>query len=53
MISMVEKITRLSLSDCAEYRREMAEELKTHRAEFLSAKWTRDFEKEWMEAYIR
>lgn len=53
MISMVEKITRLSLSDCAEYRREMAEELKTHRVEFLSAKWTRDFEKEWMEAYIR
>ena len=52
MISMVEKITRLHLTECRVYCREMAEELRLRRDEFLAAKWTRDFEREWMKAYI-
>lgn len=52
MISMVEKISRYAISNCSAQLEYMTSELRGNRNQFLSAEWTRDFEKEWMEAYI-
>lgn len=52
MISMVEKIVRLNLSDCAGELAEMRGELSEHECEFLSCPEIQDFEKEWMSRYI-
>ena len=51
LLSMVEKIERLNLRDCAAQREAMAAELSAHRAEFLAAPELRDFEQEWMGKY--
>lgn len=53
MISMVEKIQRYQLKECGEQLRYMVGVLSEHKEEFLQAPWTRGFEKEWMEAYVR
>lgn len=52
MISMVEKINRLQLSDCEKQREYMENELQKHKQEFLNAPEILEFEKEWMERYI-
>ncbi|GHU41368.1 hypothetical protein FACS1894111_03550 [Clostridia bacterium] len=52
MISMVEKINRFSLANCSSQLVDMTAELKYNRERFLSAEWTRDFEKEWIKEYI-
>lgn len=52
MISMVEKIIRLGIPGCERQLVAMKGELQVHRAEFLDAPETLDFEKEWMEKYL-
>lgn len=52
MISMVEKICRLGISDCERQLKNMTQELREHREEFLESSKILEFEKEWMEAYI-
>lgn len=53
MISMVEKIERLGLTDCEPQRRAMARELSANRERFLSAPELLPFEREWMTEYIK
>ena len=52
MISMVEKVTRLNLTDCGAQRERMVRELRANREEFLRCPEILDFEKNWMEKYI-
>ena len=52
MISMVEKVARLGLTDCDAQRERMARELWEHRKEFLRCPEILEFEKEWMKKYI-
>ena len=52
MISMVEKITRLELTDCAAIRERLAAALGADREEFLSCPEILDFEREWVERYV-
>lgn len=52
MISMLEKINRLNLTDCEEQRIAMEEELYRHQSEFLGSHEVLDFEKKWMAQYI-
>ena len=52
MISMVEKITRLELTDCAAIRERLAAALRADREEFLSCPEILDFEREWVERYV-
>lgn len=52
MISMVEKINRFKIKDCAELLSKMIIELKQNKELFLDNRFTQDFEKEWMEMYI-
>jgi glycosyltransferase involved in cell wall biosynthesis len=51
-ISMVEKVARLNLADCAAVTAELRKELVKCRNEFLASPHILDFEKEWMEAYV-
>jgi glycosyltransferase involved in cell wall biosynthesis len=53
MISMVEKISRYKLSDCMRLREKMILELQSVKTEFMNARCAREFEKEWMNAYVR
>lgn len=53
MISMVEKINRLKLADCQKQLEKMTNVLKDNRAEFLSAPEILDFEREWVDKYIK
>jgi glycosyltransferase involved in cell wall biosynthesis len=53
MISMIDKIVKYSLADCYERREEMTAELQKHRNEFLSCPYIQDFEREWIEMYVR
>lgn len=53
IISMVEKVTRLKLADCKCQLETMKRELTEHREEFLNSGFCLDFEKEWMEKYVR
>lgn len=52
MISMLEKINRLSLKGCDRQVEAMRSELASHRGDFLSCPEILDFEKEWMEQYV-
>lgn len=52
MLSMVEKVTRLQLTDCEETCGRLKEELACHQAEFLNTGMVQDFEKEWMKRYV-
>ena len=52
MISMVEKISRLELTDCYPLRDSLVTELRENRAGLLNALETLDFEKEWMNRYV-
>ena len=53
MISMVEKVTRLGIPECEKQMETMKRELRARREAFLHAPETLDFEREWMEEYIR
>ena len=53
MISMVEKITRLELTDCAAIRERLAAALRADREESLSCPEILDFEREWVEKYVQ
>lgn len=53
MISMVEKIHRLQLKDCEKQLRQMMQDLRTHKEEFLSSPELLDFEKEWVKRFIQ
>ena len=52
MISMVEKVTRLNLTDCSAQRERMVRELRANREEFLGCPEILDFEKKWMGEYL-
>lgn len=52
MISMVEKIERLGLSDCQAQKETMVQKLHDHAQEFLQAPECLPFEKEWMKQYV-
>jgi glycosyltransferase involved in cell wall biosynthesis len=53
MISMVEKITRLNLSDCESLRNEMLSELSLNCKKFENCELIQDFEKEWFNKYVK
>lgn len=53
MISMVEKINRLKLADCQKQLEHMTGVLKENRDKFLASPEILDFEKEWVERYIK
>lgn len=52
MISMVEKIARLELTDCDAIRERLEAALRADREEFLACPEILDFEREWVERYI-
>lgn len=52
MISMVEKIGRLKLTDCLEIQEKMISVLKIHYKVFYDCPWISEKEKEWMNMYI-
>ncbi len=52
LISMVEKVKRLNLSECQSQAEAMVKTLKAHRNEFMSSPLIQDFEKAWLEQYI-
>ena len=52
MISMVEKVCRLKLTDCEEPLKRMRDELRKHGREFLGRPEIMEFEREWMEKYV-
>ena len=53
MISMVEKISRYSIAECFDRRSLMIKELAECRDTFMNCGYALDFEKEWMEQYVR
>lgn len=52
MISMIERIHRLSLVECYGIAEIMKLELVTHKATFLACKEIQHYEKAWMERYV-
>lgn len=52
MISMVEKIDRYRLTDCAGLQTVMLQELSRHSYEFLNGGYIQEFEKEWLKQYV-
>jgi len=51
-ISMVEKIARHNLKDCAEIADGLRMGLSEHREEFLHCSYAKDFEKEWFLQFV-
>jgi glycosyltransferase involved in cell wall biosynthesis len=51
-ISMVEKVARLKLTDCAAIAAELRRELAKCRGDFLASPHILGFEKDWMELYV-
>lgn len=52
MMSMAEKIIRLEIAGCEERLKNMLDELRKNKSEFLSGGYIKDFEKEWAERYL-
>ncbi len=52
MVSMVEKITRYNISDCAQIRGALCEVLSRNQEKFFNSARITDFEKEWMRKYV-
>lgn len=52
MVSMVEKISRLQLSDCDNIRQRLIKTLKQNYNAFYYAPWISEKEKEWMDHYV-
>jgi glycosyltransferase involved in cell wall biosynthesis len=53
MVSMVEKINRLGIIGCDEILDAMCGELRAHLDEFYHGNYILEFEREWMEKYIK
>ena len=53
MISMVEKVYRYEINNCEKQTEHMLSILKEHRTEFLNSPEIQDFEKAWIEKYIK
>lgn len=53
MISMIEKINRFAIKGCEKYQILMMNQLQEHRNDFLSAPYILEYEKEWIDQYIR
>jgi glycosyltransferase involved in cell wall biosynthesis len=53
MISMIEKINRFKLTNCGEPLEFMKRELIEHWDEFYNGPFIADFEKEWMNKYVK
>ncbi len=53
MISMLEKISRLELFNCSVQLHCMTDELRRHQEEFHNGPFILEFEKEWMEMYVK
>lgn len=52
-ISMIHKIITNNISSCNNHLEEMRRQLKIHREEFLNCKWLQNFERNWLENYIK
>ena len=52
MISMVEKISRLKITECADQRDTLIHVLRDNRDAFLDSVYISGFEREWMNAYV-
>ena len=53
MISMVEKVTRLGLSDCYQICDKLQKKLCENRETFINCGYILDFEREWMNEYVK
>lgn len=53
MISMVEKIERFQIEDCRKIQQVLIEILRVNRTAFLNMQEIQDFEREWMEKYVK
>ncbi len=53
MISMVEKIHRYGLNNCADLLELMCDNLRAHWDDFYNGKYILEFEKGWMERYVK
>lgn len=53
MISMIEKINKFNLINCNELLEFMKNEIRVNLDEFLNAGFIQDFEKEWIDKYIK
>ena len=52
MLSMLEKITRLTLTDCYAIANQLRHELVEHKREFVNSGLLSEVEKQWMTAYL-
>jgi len=52
MISMVEKVSRLDLRDCADIAERLKRVLRDNLAEFMGCEFIQNFEKEWVGEYV-
>jgi hypothetical protein len=52
-ISMLEKVVRLGLVDCNAIADTLRRGLAQHRDEFVGSPYLLDFEREWLEKYVR
>ena len=52
MISMVEKVKRLALTECNDICERIVNELTVCKDYFLQSEYIQDFEREWMERYV-
>jgi hypothetical protein len=53
MISMVEKIHRYGLNNCADLLELMCDNLRAHWDDFYNGKYILEFEKVWMDRYVK
>lgn len=53
MISMVEKVTRLELSECYDTRDKLSQILSENYKLFINSRYIQDFEKKWLIRYIK
>ena len=53
MISMVEKVSRLELEECYEIKDMLVQELRFNYDDFMDCSEIQEFEKEYMERYIK
>ena len=53
MISMIEKIHRYGLNNCADLLEFMCDKLRVHWDDFYNGKYILEFEKGWMQSYVK
>lgn len=52
-ISMIDKVITYEIADCQELLLYMRRNLIAHYEEFMNCKWIQDYERKWMDAYIK